>query len=288
MDTGLQRPPVAIILAAAASLALGALFFAPWLELCAEPRDEMKAGIYHFAPNLSSEIRQRLDGQVRSWPVAKATAADLTKGRLEAYRDKNDVPAIQEGFPQKRQWVLFGAILPAMFLLACAATVFRVVAKDRAGGYLVLGAIVGIVVMVLVASTDYYEDLRGRVEQEGNVRAASHDNEIAALTGTFRSMQILGGSDTFKTHATWYFWGALGLYGLVLGCGLACRLPEDPTPKPMVMGCEGPLLRHQLAFAARRPGPVEAGPSPPPDFGPDLGAEQSNDSPPDGTSPGRT
>lgn len=271
------RPPIAVVLATAASIALGALYFAPWLELCAEPQAEMKQGIYHFAPNLPSEVRQRLGGQVRSWPVARATAVDLARGRLQAYRNQNDVPAIQESFPPKRQWVMFSAVIPGVCLLVCAATAARVVPRDRAGGYLALGALVGIAVMVVAVHTDYYEDIRARAEQEGNIRAARDDTEIAALTGTFRSMQILGGSETFKTHPTWYAWGALALYGLLLGCGMACRVPETPQPAPMEMGREGPLLRHRLAFEARRPGPPNAGPSPPPDFGPDLDDDSASD-----------
>ncbi|MGC9453899.1 MAG: hypothetical protein ACP5HU_03460 [Phycisphaerae bacterium] len=202
--------------------------------------------------------------------MARASGVDLARGQLDAYRDRYDVPAIQESFPPKRQWVLFGAVIPGVFLLTCLAALTRVVSRDRAGGYLALGALVGIAVLVLAATTDYYEDIRARVEQEGNIRVARHDTEIAALTGTFRSMQILGGSDTFKTHTTRYFWASMGLYVLVLGCGLVCRLPEDPEPAPREMGCEGPLLRHRLAFEARQPGPMNAGPSPPPDFGPSL------------------
>ncbi|MFW6066506.1 MAG: hypothetical protein ACOC9S_06770, partial [Planctomycetota bacterium] len=56
----------------------------------------------------------------------------------------------------------------------------------------------------------------------------------------------------------------------VLGCGLTCRIPQESAPTPMEMGREGPLLRHRLAFEARQPGSLNAGPSPPPDFGPNL------------------
>jgi hypothetical protein len=281
MDEKRYRPPIPILLAAAAAVALGALYFTPWLELSAEPQEEMKQGIYHWAPNLPSEIREELGKQVESWPFARAHGVHLMKGRLEAYHDAGGVPVIQEGFPPRRTWVAFCAVLPGVFLLTCVATIARLVSAPRTGGYLALGGIAGIVMLVVIGTTDFYEDLRVRVEQEGNTRSVRDDSQLAAWTGTFQSMQVLGGKETFKTHTTPQFWVSVGLYGFVVLCGLAARAPDslsDAPPAPEAQ--EGPMLRHQLAFAARHLGPVDAGPAPPPDFGPNVEDEEPR--PPDG------
>jgi hypothetical protein len=279
MDAKGYRPPIPILLAAAASLALAVLFFAPWLELSAEPQEEMKQGIYHFAPNLPSEIRKDLGKQVESWSFARADGPNLLKGRLEAYHDAAGAPVIQEGFLTRRRWVVFCAVLPAVFILTCLGTLARLMAKPRTGGYLALGGIAGIVLMILVGTTDFYEDLRVRVEQEGNTRSVRDESQLAAWTGTFQSMQVLGGKETFRTHTTRYFWISLGLYGFVAICGLAARAPDgavDSEPPPATE--EGPMLRHRLAFAARQPAPPDSGHrKPPPDFGPDLEDEPRED-----------
>lgn len=270
MDERRYRPPMAIVLAAIAAPLLGALYFAPWLELSAEPQKEVPERIYRFAPHVPAEVRQQLGKDLSTWSLASASGMHLASGQVRPYHDEQGMPAIQDGFTPNRRWAVFGAVMPAVFLLTCIATLARLVSKDRTGGYLAVGALVGIAVMTVAATVNFYDDLRNRVEQEGNVRAIRHDAQLAAMTGTFQSMQILGGSETFRTRTTSYYWMSLGLYGVVLVCGLVARVPEDTPPEPVQMGLEGPLLRHRLTYAARKSALPGAGKPSGPDFGPEL------------------
>jgi hypothetical protein len=229
------------------------LFFMPWLTVSCDGQALMASAppeIRYKAIALAQQMGIQVDRLIDKRDLASANGWELAAGELAPAEDlvnKADAkpPQIGDGVPKSRWWVYMGLGLPGLLVLICG---FAAVGPlpSRAGKWMLLFGLAGVIVMILASRVDYIDDAIERAAKDipraANmcVRDANRlrDQAKAQLEQTGDKMKKI-----IKTEATVYLWVSLGLYGAIAACGLVSVMAVDPIlayparrarPEPMV------------------------------------------------------
>lgn len=258
MDGRKPKLRIGAVLPLPAAMVLGVLFFMPWVTLSCDTQAALQAG---EMPVLTPEQRQELE---RNSKLIQASGWQLARGEVT---ETSDAPIQQNGFeqqgelPSSRVWAYTGLGLPVLLLLISAMRLSGGMPPGKAGGWMIVVGLAGIVLTLVVFSVNYVDDVTSKFE-------SAETADLGHMTMRSRNQLQLASrqvenqlNDILKTDTTPFLWVSLGLYMLVAGCGLSGANGPEALP-----------LETASRTADARPGGPPArrdGPSLP-DFGPTI------------------
>lgn len=268
MDERGPRTPAGAIASLPMAGLLGFFFFMPWLTVSCDPKAAIPAAELAKMPHLPA-------GAAEAKEIAQASGWELARGEISPAEDCARQPKPAGGnqeFPKPKYWVYLGLAVPVGLLIVAVLGISHSLSWGGAGKIMLVLGVAGVVVMLVAASIDYVDDALDQSKDEMAKRAPGMVSRPGGMA--FDAAVSQAGDkmrEVLKTKATWYLWGSLGLYGLVVVCGLATVLAgEAPSEE----------WRHthvETTLGASRPGPGatihQAPPTRPsglPDFGPNL------------------
>ena len=212
-------------------------------------------------PVLTSEQREELDRnsklvQASGWQLARGEVTETSEAAIQQNGFKK-----QEELPSSRVWVYTGLGLPVLLLLISAMRLSGGMHPGKAGGWMIVVGLAGIVLTLVVFSVNYVDDVTSKFENAetanlGHMTMRSR-NQLQLASRQVESQL----NDILKTNTTPFLWISLGLYVLVAGCGLSGA--NGPEALPIEMESEA-ARTGPAAPPDRRDGPSL------PDFGPTI------------------
>lgn len=245
METGQSRASFTGIVSLPSAVALGVLFFLPWLRLSCSAQGMMDAGEMQDAPPF---VMSAMGTQ----EIGRASGWDLARGEITPAHGSKP-PARPDGapqFPKPRLWVYVGLLLPVLAAIASLLVLGGRMPAGGAGKAMVVLGVAGIVLLLLVSQIDYVDDAVSLQTSGHPPCPAAAQSEALA---TSKMKQIL------KTQATGYLWASMALYGVVAACGLIMAGASQGAGGSAYKAEPGQAFRTE-SIAAR--GPV-AGAAPP-------------------------
>ena len=232
------RPGAIISLVMAAAL-LG-LFFMPWLTVSCDGKAVMASAppeIRQKTTALAQQTGVQASRLAEKKTLASASGWALAAGKLTPAEDLANSPNAKppqanDGVPKSRWWVYMGLGLPGLLVLICGFAAIGPLPR-RAGKWMLLFGLTGMIVMIVASRVDYIDDVVERAAKEIPraknmcIRNANRlrDQAKAQLEQTGAKMK-----EIIKTEPTVYLWVSLGLYGVIAACGLVSVMAVDPVP----------------------------------------------------------
>ncbi len=258
MDGRKPKLRIGAMLPLPASVVLGVLFFMPWVTLSCDTQAALQAG---EMPPLSPEQQLELERnskliQASGWQLARGEVTETTVAPIQrnGFQQQGEIPS-------SRVWAYTGLGLPVLLLLISAMRLSGGMPPGKAGGWMVVVGLAGIVLTLVVFSVNYVDDVTAEFETAesadlGHMTMRSRNQLQLASRQVERQL-----NDLLKTDTTPYLWISLGLYVLVAGCGLS--------------GANGPEIMSVEASSpnagAGPPDPSDRRDAPSlPDFGPTI------------------
>jgi hypothetical protein len=207
------------------SILLIVFFFMPWLKLSCNPEGIVPPAEMSNIPPVLAE----------STDLAHASGWELAGGKLTPegpYANQEETLPSNDKLPRKRPWVYLCLALPiALLMLGFMGVSSNPSPKGPAKGMLLLG-IVGLILMIIVATVDYTDDMLDQTKEElSNAHPGGPFSPgFASLDDSFSEMQSKM-KEVIQTKGTIYLWGSLGLYVLIAGCGLAALGAPQTIPQ---------------------------------------------------------
>lgn len=247
------------------AVVLVALFFMPWLTVSCDGQEAMASAPPDVRMSAAALARQtglppgRLTGKMA---FACATGWELAAGKLSPAEELAKLPGAMppetDGkVPKGRAWVYMGLVLPGLLVLICAAAAVGTAEPAKAGKWMMLLALTGLVFALVATSVDYVDDIIDNARDDAGAGMAHNRAADRYLSQAETQLKKV-----IKTEATVHLWASLGLYGLIAACGLAALSAGGPgvaisRPTSLREPAEGHF------HANRRAGDV-------PGFGPDI------------------
>ncbi len=258
-----SKPRTSVIVSLPIALLLIASFFMPWLKVSCNagqftktmqgPNATPMAAQTEAVPEITAKI-----GQASGWELAGGNIS------LEAACAQQNNPIGSDKQPdlKNRTWLYLALVLPVLALLIGWFGVRGKATAGTVGTWLLLIGVAGTVIILMAASIDYVDDA---MDQAANGSNCGQTPCPAAMQETKSQMKKF-----VKTKGTFWLWGSLGMYVLLVGCGIAARsTPLGPVEEEVEEqeSLSAPTFGNSMPSAGMRtPGQEAAIPN----FGPDL------------------
>ena len=268
-----SRRRVSLMIAVGVSVALGVLFFMPWLSISFDTQALMQVG------NMPEGIvlPPMLSGTME---LAQTSGQQLTGGEVTITEEAKKVGTTMsdETNMPSRTWVYAGLALPGLLLLVCALGLADKISLVGAGKIAFLLAFAGVVVMYSVSRINYVDDMVNKVFEMYDEHAPA-GMPASVRADMERNMEQSAESlkKVILTRSMAMLWVTMGAYAAVCVCGLVAIGSPTPASEMAITERTANAPRHDYMQSRI---PTAARPSPPDrrtrttadlsQFGPDL------------------